>query len=111
MLALPEEDWRYLSHLKTPARERLCWRILNEARMIIARAKEGQYHRAYLDLYQHVQRRDRLIADCFNYWSRSRALEHLLLWRRHGLITEDEFAGFSPETRALVDERLSPRRT
>ncbi|GIV69117.1 hypothetical protein [Caldilinea sp.] len=42
------------------------------------------------------------MADCFDRWSRSNALMILLFWRRYNLITDEGFAGFSPETRARV---------
>ncbi len=103
-MPLPERDWKTLSRLKPLALERLCRRILEEAQAIIAGATEGEYHRTYLALWRHLQEQDRLVADCFDIWSRSRALEHLLLWRRYGLITEEEFATLSPETRAGVLE-------
>lgn len=97
-----EQDWKYLSRLKPLALDRLCRRILDEAQVIIAGAAEGEHHRIYLALFRHIQERDRLIADGFDDWSRSRALGHLLVWRQHGLITDEEFAAFSPETRATV---------
>lgn len=106
-MSFAKQDWKTLSRLKALALERLCRRILDEARDRIATAEEGGYHRTYLALYRHLRERDRLIADCFDEWSRSRALEHLLLWRQHRLITDDEFAAFSPETRAMVERWLS----
>lgn len=102
-----EQDWKHLSRLKASALERLCRRILDEAQAIIAGAREGEHHRAYLTLYRHLEEQDRLIADCFNNWSRSRALEHLILWRQHRLITGEEFAVFSLETRTTVGWLLS----
>lgn len=103
---LSERDWKHLSRLKPSALDRLCQRILNEARAIIAGAAEGGHHQAYLALWDHLRQRDQLIADGFNDWSRSRALVHLVGWRRHGLITDEEFAGFSPEVRAAVERLL-----
>ncbi|MCS6845435.1 MAG: hypothetical protein NZ528_14110 [Caldilineales bacterium] len=74
----------------------------DEAQAIIAGAAAGEHHRAYLALYRHLQERDRLIADGFDDGSRSHAVVHLLPWRQHGLITNEEFAAFSPETCAAV---------
>jgi hypothetical protein len=67
------------------------------AQALIAAAGEGDSHRAYLALFNHIQERDRLIADGFDNWSRSRAIEHLVIWRGHNLITDDEFAAFSKQ--------------
>ncbi len=109
-MPFPEPDWKVLSRLKPLALERLCRRILDEAQAIIAGAAEGESHRAYLTLYRRIHERDRLIADCFDHWSRSRALEHLLLWRQHHLISDEEFAAFSEETRAVIEWLLGETR-
>lgn len=69
---------------------------------MIAGAVEGEHHCVYLDLNRYIREQDRVMADCFDRWSRSNALMILLLWRRYNLITDEEFAGFSPETRARV---------
>ncbi|MFZ1711154.1 MAG: hypothetical protein WAW20_21415, partial [Anaerolineae bacterium] len=102
-MLFPEGDWRHLSRLKASALQRLCRVILDEAQGLIAAAEDGGCHSAYLALYRHIQERDQLVADSVNRWSRSHALSHLVLWRQHNLITDEEFAAFSPETRAAVD--------
>lgn len=102
-----EQDWKHLSRLKPMALERLCRHILDEAQAIITGAAEGEHHRVYLALYRHIHERDQLIADGFNDWSRLRAIGHLVVWRQHGLITDEEFAAFSPGARASVELWLS----
>ena len=102
-LNFPESDWKNLYRLKQLALDRLCRRILQEAGGIVDRAQEGGNHHAYLDLYKHIHASDEKVADCFNDWKRSRALAILMNWRSERLITDEEFADFSPETRAMVD--------
>jgi len=102
-LEFPESDWKTLSRLKPLALDRLCERILLEAEDRIARTKSGEFHRAYLDLYKHIQTSDEKVADCFNDWKRSRAVFILINWRVNNLLTEEEFAAFSPDTRAIVN--------
>jgi hypothetical protein len=99
----PESDWKILSRLKPLALDRLCRRILQEAGGILDRAKEGESHSAYLDLYRHIHANDETVADCFNDLKRSRALDKLINWRLEGLITDEEFDTFSPDTRAVVN--------
>ena len=101
-----EPDWKILSRLKPLALDRLCQRILGGSGDIIARAQEGERHRTYLDLYQHIQKSDDIVGRCFNDWKRSQALNILINWRLEHLITEEEFAAFSPNTRAIVDMLL-----
>ena len=105
----PESDWKTLSRLKPLVLERLCQRILQETGGILDHAKEGGYHSAYLDLYKQIQASDETVADCFNDWKRSRALTILISWRSENLLTEEEFADFSPNTRTIVNGFLKMR--
>lgn len=100
---LPEPDWKTLSRLKPLALDRLCARILQDAEDTIVHARQGEHHRAYLDLYKLIQDRDKTLGNCFNHWSRSQALILLINWRTEKLLTDEEFAAFSAETRAKVD--------
>lgn len=99
----PESDWKILFHLKPLALDRLCQRILQEAGGILDCAQEGGHHDAYLDLYKYIHASDETVANCFNDWKRSRALKILINWRSERLLTDEEFAAFSPDTRAIVD--------
>lgn len=99
----PESDWKVLSRLKPVALDRLCQRILTGAQALSAKAAEGEHHHTYLALYRYIQEQDQLVADCFNDWRRSMAMIRLMQWRKNHLLTDEEFAGFSPETRKAVD--------
>jgi hypothetical protein len=98
----PESDWKTLSRLKPLALDRLCRRIVLESEDIIVRVKEGGYHSAYLELYQHIQSGDKRLSNCFDDWKRSQAFFILANWRREKLVTDEEFAAFSAETRIVV---------
>lgn len=97
-LELPEPDWKTLSRLKSVALDRLCQGILRGAQDLLAHAQEGESHRAYLNLYRYLQDSDKVLARCFD-WRRSQALLILANWRQEGLLTDEEFARFSPEAR------------
>jgi hypothetical protein len=99
----PESDWKTLSRLKPLALDRLCRRILQEAGGILDRAQEGGHHRAYLELFKHIQSNDKRLSNCFDDWKRSQAFFILVNWRREKLVTEEEFAAFSAETRIVVE--------
>ncbi|MEW6030462.1 MAG: peptide ABC transporter substrate-binding protein [Chloroflexota bacterium] len=99
----PEPDWKTLSRLKPLALDRLCQRILQESGGIVARAREGEHHRVYLDLYRHIHESDETVAVCFNDFKRSQAINILANWRMNDLLTEEEFASFSPETCEVVN--------
>ena len=69
----------------------------------LKRAKEGESHRSYLDLYRHIQESDKVLSECFDKWSRSHALVILTNWRSENLLTDEEFTAFSAETRKIVE--------
>ncbi len=99
----PESDWKVLSRLKPLALDRLCQQILMTSEDIIARTKEGGYHSAYLELFKHIQTNDKRLSSCFDDWRRSQAFFILANWRREKLITDEEFAAFSAETRKVAE--------
>lgn len=105
----PEPDWKNLSRLKPLALDRLCRRILQESGKILDRAKESGHYATYLELYKHLHTSDETVADCFNDWKRSQALNVLINWRSENLLTEEEFNTFSPDTRTLVNGFLKMR--
>jgi hypothetical protein len=106
---LSEPDWKILSRLKPLALDRLCQRILQESGGIITRAQQGRHHDSYLDLYRRIHESDETMSRCFDDFKRSQAIVILTNWRLEKLITEEEFAAFSPDTRALVDMLLKQR--
>ena len=99
MSDIPEADWKVLRSLKDAALDRLCECILAEVHA--AATMPGRTnHQRYLDVYALVQKRDKDEADCFNDLRRSMAKTSLLHWRKHKLLTVDEWARFSDATRA-----------
>lgn len=98
-----ESDWKTLSRLKPLALDRLCARILQEAGGVIDSSTDGEHHRAYLDLFRLIQSNDKRVARCFDRWSRSQAINILSNWRAENLVTDEEFAAFSEETRSIVE--------
>lgn len=53
-------------------------------------------------MYRLVRERDEELAAAFDGLRRSTAVVQLAHMRRLGLVTDEEFAGFGPETRAAV---------
>jgi len=97
-----EPDWKILSRLKPLALDRLCQHILQESGSIITRGQQGRQHDSYLDLYRHIHESDETMSRCFDDFKRSQALVILTNWRLEKLITDEEFAAFSPDTRTIV---------
>lgn len=96
-----ESDWKLLSRLKPIALDRFCRRILSEIDAIVSGTRSA--HERYLAVFAVMEKRDRELAECFNGLRRSNALLGLVTMRSLGLLSDEEFAGFSPETQSVVD--------
>lgn len=101
MERLPERDWKVFSRLKPLALDRKYQIALNEFRRILADTTSTNKER-YHAIYEAVHKQDKDVAIAFDHFSRSKAPINLLIWHNHGLITEEEFAEFSEETRQWV---------
>jgi hypothetical protein len=102
---IPEADWQLLRRLEPLALDRLCRRILAEVAGVAGDEARGGHER-YLSVCQLVRDRDAEMAAAFDGTRRSTALVQLAHWRRLGLVTDREFAGFGDETRAAVERML-----
>jgi hypothetical protein len=100
-----EADWKILRELHPIALDRFCRRILEEIESVVADSGRS-HHQRYVAIYQLVERRDREIADAFNDMRRSRAMMRICHLRSLGLLSDEEFARFSEETRDAVQRLL-----
>jgi hypothetical protein len=100
MKDIQEADWKYMSRLKPVLLERLCNRILDKVQKECHPEKRSAgSHEQYLRVFKLVANQDKILADCFDDWSRSRLFEKIALLSRHKIITQDELLGLSEETR------------
>lgn len=102
---IKESDWKLLRQISPVALERFCRRILEEIERIGAENAKS-YHQRYLDIFAVIDRRDNEIERAFNNMRRSTALVQLALIYSHGLLTEEEFLRFHPETRDMIEVLL-----
>jgi hypothetical protein len=100
-----EADWKKLRALHPIALDRFCQRVLEEVGTILADSSRS-HHQRYLAVYRLVGKRDRELADAFNDMRRSRALLRISRLRGLGVLSDDEFAGFSEATRGSVQSIL-----
>ncbi len=106
--AIPESDWKLFRELRVTALERFCERVLAEVGRVAAQQGKGS-HLRYLEVFDLIRRRDKELADAFNDPRRSTALLQLTSILSHGLLTEEEVARLSPETRELVQSLVGTR--
>lgn len=83
------------------ALERFCEQVLSEVGQSISDTRKSAHER-YLAVYRMLKRRDKELAKAFDDMRRSTALLQLAVIRSQGLLTDEEFARFSPEARAVV---------
>lgn len=96
-----ESDWKLFRQLQPLALERFCQRVLAEAGRLAADADKS-HHERYLAVFKLLQRRDDELADAFNNPRRSTAFVQLARIQFQKLLSAEEFARFSAETRASV---------
>jgi hypothetical protein len=97
-----EAEWRILREIKPIALERFCERILSEVSRL-ASDTDKSAHERYLAIFKLMDQKDDEIANGFNDMRRSTAMRRLAFIKYLDLLTEDEMARFSPETREFVD--------
>jgi hypothetical protein len=98
---IKEADWKVFRELHPIALGRFCEMILSEVGRLAAETGKDAHER-YLAVFKLLKRRDKELAEAFDDLRRSSALHQLTVIRSKGLLTEEEFARFSPETRELV---------
>jgi hypothetical protein len=98
---IPESDWKLLRALKPAALERYCAPVLREVAALAADAGRSSHER-YLALWELLRGRDEPLSSAFDGLRRSTAFFQLARMRRLGLVTDEEFGRFSPDTREAV---------
>ncbi len=102
MSHIPEEDWEKIRAIKDKKLDAICADILDEINREI-KNKEDDNHKAYLKVWDIVNRRDMDIAEMFNDLKRSNAVFKLSLWYKNGYLTEQELNKFTRETQSTVN--------
>ncbi len=99
---ISERDWKVFRELRQVALERLCDKIMAEAKAEIERPGKSAHER-YLSLYKLIEKRDDDIARGFNDVRRSTALMQIGIIYSMGLFTGEELRRFGPETLQIVE--------
>ncbi len=99
---IPERDWKVFKELREIALERLCEKILNEAKAQIEQPTKTA-HEKYLNLFKLFENRDDDIARGFNDFRRSTAIRQLGISNNMGLLNGEELRRLTPETLHIVD--------
>jgi hypothetical protein len=97
----PERDWKFLRSVFDEMLEALSRRINDEVRAILARTdmSENEKRRSVYDI---VRKRDRVVAECFDDWRRSRLYERCWALKQHGLLKPEYIAKLTPESQKAI---------
>ena len=100
--SISERDWKVFREIRQAALERLCDKILAEAKAEIDGPGTSSHER-YLRLYKLMDRRDDDIARGFNDLRRSTALMQMGIIHSMGLFTAEELRRLTPETLQAIE--------
>jgi hypothetical protein len=100
--SVSESDWKVFRELRQDALERLCDKIVAEAKAEVERSKKSS-HEKYLSLYKLMNKRDDDISRAFNDFRRSTALMQIGIIHSMGLFTAEELRRFSPEALEIIE--------
>ena len=99
---IPEKDWKKLRALKETAIKIACERIFYKINTLIE-SRGSESHKYYLKLWKVMKAEDKKIALMFDDLKRSTAIFKLSMWKRNGILSDDDFEEFTEETQQRVD--------
>lgn len=96
-----EPDWKYLRSIEEEMLEELSRRINEEVRRVLGKTDISEYEKRG-EIFGIVTERDKVVAECFDDWRRSKIIERCWALRRHGLLKEEHLNRLDPETRRRI---------
>src|SRR5689334_19499588 len=99
---MTELEWKLFRNLQQLGLERFCQRVLSEVGSLVADTGKKSNHERYLELYKLIEQRDQELGETFDNPRRSTALRQLACMKSLELLSDEEFARFSQETRNSV---------
>ena len=100
---IKESDWKYLSKLAPTLLERAFEQINKESVSIMKNQKKLSQKDLYWELSDHMKKKIKIVVKCFDDHRRSTAKQKICNIRHHKFFTDEEYKGFSEETRAAVE--------
>lgn len=100
-MTISERDWKTWRKLRELALERFCKQTLDSITQIGNDANQSS-HARYLQIYELISQRDKLLARSFDPHTRSYALGHIMSMQVQKLLTAGELASFSEEIQEIL---------
>lgn len=99
---IAEKDWKKLRALKDEALNIACERIFYKIDNIIE-ARGAQSYKYYLKLWKVMKKEDKEISLMFDDLKRSTAIFKLAMWKKNGILSDDDFEELTEETQNRID--------
>lgn len=101
-LEFPPSDWKKFKDLYRLAHERFCRQALDAVQAVLKDSEMPAYER--LEKIQKLLRaKEKDLSGTFENLARSRAYFQLAIFAHRGLVTDEELAAFSDQTKAALD--------
>lgn len=101
MNQIPEKDWKQMRKLKDVLLETFCDDVITELKKTIE-SHTGRSHEAYLEMWKRIHQEDETLSLMFDDFKRSTAILKLAMWRKNGLLKDQDFSSFSEDTKSKV---------
>lgn len=98
---IPEKDWMKIRALKETAINIACERIFYKINTLIE-SRGSENHKYYLKLWKVMEAEDKEIALMFDDLKRSTAIFELSMWKRNGILSDDDFEELTEETKQRI---------
>jgi len=105
MERIPEKDWKTARSMFDGLLDLAFERIVDKASGII-NDDDADSRDKYHKLRNTLRDEGKLLSSMFDDFKRSAAIMQISLWKHHGLLTDDQFAQFTPETRGGINSML-----
>lgn len=99
--SIPEHDWKYMKKLKPELLDVLCARINSQSQQILADTGIGDYKK-FLNLFDHINESNSIVAECFDDWRRSTLFFRLLALLHHDLLTHEHILNLSEDIQQKI---------
>jgi len=105
---IKESDWKKFKKLRPLALQRYCEKVMGDVSKVINKEQEDAHER-YLEMFNIVDEGDKLLSMMFDAFSRSKATIQLVMYCENDLLTDEELAQLSDETREIIHSLIEFR--
>ncbi len=106
---IPEKDWKKLRALKDTAINIACERIFQNINKLIE-SRGAESHKYYLKLWNLLREKDKDISLMFDDLKRSTAVFKFAMWKKNGILSDEDFKSLTDETQKRIESICSIER-